>query len=398
MGKKSALYIHFPWCVRKCPYCDFNSHEHDGVLPEEAYIAALIADLEADLASNSTLNQPVEISSIFMGGGTPSLFSPDSINLLLEGIRQRLNLSPEAEITMEVNPGSISVEKTITSDNNALIARTSESELLGKIKLAGFYSAGVNRLSIGIQSLNPKHLVSLGRIHDPDSAIKTYQHARSAGFSNINIDLMHGLPAQTLDEALCDLQKVIDLQPEHISWYQLTIEPNTVFYKRPPTLPDEDSLWQIYEEGMSLLANNGFSRYEISAFSQTGRESAHNLNYWNFGNYLGIGAGAHGKIQNSEELIRTTKTRHPTDYLVSPNKKSLQVAPDEVMLEYLMNTLRLVRGFDYLQFEEQTGLNRKDLLPFIEKAKAKSLIIENNTGIKPTALGLQYLNELLLMA
>jgi putative oxygen-independent coproporphyrinogen III oxidase len=398
VGQRVALYIHFPWCVRKCPYCDFNSHEYDGELPEAAYITALIADLEADLASNSSLNEQVEISSIFMGGGTPSLFSSDSINLLLEGIRKRMNLSPVAEITMEVNPGSISTEKTTTSDNKALIAQTGESELLGQIKLAGFYAAGINRLSIGIQSLNPKHLVSLGRIHDPDSAIKTYHHARSAGFSNINIDLMHGLPGQTLHQALCDLQKVIELQPEHISWYQLTIEPNTVFYKRPPALPDEDSLWQIYDEGMSLLSNNGFNRYEISAFSQTGRQSAHNLNYWNFGNYLGIGAGAHGKIQNSEELIRTTKTRSPTDYLVSPNRKSLRVAQDEVMLEYLMNTMRLVRGFDYLQFEEQTGLDRKDLQPFIEKAKAKSLIFENTAGIKPTALGLQYLNELLLMA
>lgn len=332
-----------------------------------------------------------------MGGGTPSLFSPDAIKVLLKSIRERINISPEAEITMEVNPGSISAQKDDISANDSVISRTGKPELLGQNKLAGFYAAGVNRLSIGVQSLNPAHLVSLGRIHDPDSAIKTYRQARSVGFSNINIDLMHGLPGQSLNEALSDLQKVIDLQPEHISWYQLTIEPNTVFYKRPPALPDEDSLWQIYESGMSLLDNNGFSRYEISAFSKPGNQSVHNLNYWSFGNYLGIGAGAHGKINNSAGLVRTTKTRSPADYLVSPNRKAQVVSPDEVMLEYLMNTLRLVRGFEYLQFEEQTGLNRKDLQPFIEKAKAKSLIIENTVGIKPTAFGLQYLDELLLM-
>jgi oxygen-independent coproporphyrinogen-3 oxidase len=391
-----ALYIHFPWCVRKCPYCDFNSHEQGAFLPEAEYISALIADLDDDLSANSLTHQNCQISSIFLGGGTPSLFSPEVIGHLLDQIRERLDFGTNTEITMEVNPGSIS-SATTQVKANTLITGTGAREILGRDKLAGFYAAGINRLSIGVQSLNPIQLLNLGRIHNPESAVDTYHLARSVGFSNINIDIMHGLPQQSLVEAMDDLQQVIDLKPEHISWYQLTVEPNTVFYKRPPTLPDEDTLWQIYESGLSLLSNNNFDRYEISAFGRPGYQSLHNLNYWSFGNYLGIGAGAHGKVQPPGKLVRTTKTRLPANYLVSPNKKTQAIPQEELLLEFLMNTMRLVEGFQFSQFEENTGLGKADLLPFLERAKSRSLVLETKTGVKPTALGLQYLNDLLLL-
>ena len=395
MAEQNALYIHFPWCIRKCPYCDFNSHETSGALPEADYVDALIRDLEADILTYGLTSNNCEISSIFMGGGTPSLFSPEMINRLMVQVRERLNLRHNIEVTMEVNPGSITTE---TADSPLLISRSGETELLGAEKLSGFFEAGINRLSIGFQSLNEAQLASLGRIHSPTSATETYSLARSLGFTNINIDLMHGLPNQTYTEAMTDLQKVIDLRPNHISWYQLTIEPNTVFYKRPPNLPDEDTLWDIYESGLTLLAENGFTRYEVSAFSQPGRQSQHNLNYWTYGNYLGVGAGAHSKQIQEGELVRASKTRLPKDYLANPNAKSNPVPPDELLLEYLMNTLRLAEGFTYDKFEARTGLNQSALLPFIKKAKAKSLITETTLGIKPTATGLQYLNELLLLA
>jgi len=399
VSNQLSLYVHFPWCARKCPYCDFNSHQKVAELPEAEYVAALLADLQADLKLNQEVFSNHEIGSIFMGGGTPSLFSPAAVQSLMDGVRENLNLSVDVEITMEVNPGSISA--TGKNPEALMLNNPGISELLGRDKLAGFYAAGVNRLSIGVQSLNASHLLSLGRIHNPESAVHTFHLARSVGFNNINLDLMHGLPNQSPADAMSDLQQAINLKPEHISWYQLTIEPNTVFYKRPPTLPDEDSLWQIYESGMSLLSDNGFSRYEISAFSRPGYQSRHNLNYWSFGNYLGIGAGAHGKLRASAKLsrttlIRTTKTRLPANYLVSPNIKTVAIKQDELILEFLMNTMRLVNGFQYSQFEEQTGLSKSELLPFVERARSRSLISETTTGIKPTALGLQYLNDLLL--
>ncbi len=339
----------------------------------------------------------MEVGSIFMGGGTPSLFSPKGIDYLLDQIRQRVNLATKIEVTMEVNPGSISPGSYENHLSKSLISKSGETEPLAEEKLAGYREAGVNRLSLGVQSFDASQLKNLGRIHSPESAIRTYQLARAAGFSNINIDLMHGLPSQDLAQAMNDLQHAIDLQPEHISWYQLTIEPNTVFYKQPPSLPNEDALWEIYEAGLSLLEKNDFSRYEVSAFSRPSFRSKHNLNYWSFGNYLGIGAGAHGKHRQGKALSRSTKTRLPADYLASPNAKYSLVPSSDLLLEYLMNTMRLVDGFSYQQFEENTGLSRTALRPFIERAKTRSMITERGDGIQPSSLGLQFLNELLLL-
>ena len=397
MTANYSLYIHFPWCVRKCPYCDFNSHEKPDGIPEHDYIRALLADLDQDLLKNFVASSTIEIGSIFMGGGTPSLFSPKGIDYLLDQIRQRVKLATKIEVTMEVNPGSISQGSYENRQYKSLISKSGETEPLAEEKLAGYREAGVNRLSLGVQSFDASQLKNLGRIHSPESAIRTYQLARAAGFSNINIDLMHGLPSQDLAQAMNDLQHAIDLQPEHISWYQLTIEPNTVFYKQPPSLPNEDALWEIYEAGLSLLAKNDFSRYEVSAFSRPSFRSKHNLNYWSFGNYLGIGAGAHGKHRQGKAFSRSTKTRLPADYLASPNAKYSLVPSSDLLLEYLMNTMRLVDGFSYQQFEENTGLSRTALRPFIERAKTRSMITERGDGIQPSSLGLQFLNELLLL-
>ena len=397
MTANYSLYIHFPWCVRKCPYCDFNSHEKPDGIPEHDYIRALLADLDQDLLKNFVASSTIEIGSIFMGGGTPSLFSPKGIDYLLDQIRQRIKLATEIEVTMEVNPGSISQDSYENRQYKSLISKSGENEPLAEEKLAGYREAGVNRLSLGVQSFDASQLKNLGRIHSPESATRTYQLARAAGFSNINIDLMHGLPSQDLAQAMNDLQHAIDLQPEHISWYQLTIEPNTIFYKQPPSLPNEDALWEIYEAGLSLLAKNDFSRYEVSAFSRPGFRSKHNLNYWSFGNYLGIGAGAHGKHRQGQMFSRSTKTRLPADYLASPNAKYSLVPSSDLLLEYLMNTMRLVDGFSYQQFEENTGLSRTALRPFIERAKTRSMITERGDGIQPSSLGLQFLNELLLL-
>ena len=397
MTANYSLYIHFPWCVRKCPYCDFNSHEKPNGIPEHDYISALLADLDQDLLRNFVASSTMEVGSIFMGGGTPSLFSPKGIDYLLDQIRQRVNLATKIEVTMEVNPGSISQGSYENRLSKSLISKNGETEPLAEEKLAGYREAGVNRLSLGVQSFDASQLKKLGRIHSPESAIHTYQLARAAGFSNINIDLMHGLPSQNLAQAMNDLQHAVDLQPEHISWYQLTIEPNTVFYKQPPSLPNEDALWEIYEAGLSLLEKNNFSRYEVSAFSRPSFRSKHNLNYWSFGNYLGIGAGAHGKHRQGKVLSRSTKTRLPADYLASPNAKYSLVPSSDLLLEYLMNTMRLVDGFSYQQFEENTGLSRTALRPFIERAKTRSMITERSDGIQPSSLGLQFLNELLLL-
>ncbi len=398
MKENYSLYVHFPWCVRKCPYCDFNSHEKPDGIPEQDYIRALLADLDEDLNKTFVASNTIELGSIFMGGGTPSLFSAEGINYLLDQIRQRVDFSENIEVTMEVNPGSISQEAHENAPFKSLVSKKHQTELLAAEKLAGFRDAGVNRLSLGVQSFDASQLRRLGRIHSPESAIRTYELARAANFRNINIDLMHGLPNQNLTQAMSDLQAAIDLKPEHISWYQLTIEPNTVFYKHPPRLPDEDALWQIYEAGLSTLAKNDFLRYEVSAFSRPGYQSEHNLNYWSFGNYLGIGAGAHGKYRQGQAFYRSTKTRLPTDYLKGHHPKYKQVPADDLLLEYLMNTMRLVSGFSYQQFEENTGLSRDVLRSFTEKAKARSMVLENSNGLQPSPQGLQFLNDLLLLA
>lgn len=368
-----SLYVHIPWCVRKCPYCDFNSHESAGKLPEGDYVGALLRDLESDLLDFSPSR---ELQSIFFGGGTPSLFSPEAIDTLLTGIGARCPVSASAEITLEANPGTV----TAAVD-----------------RFSGLLDAGVSRLSLGVQSFNDESLRALGRIHDANEALMAYESARRAGFENINVDLMHGLPGQDLKGALGDLELAISLAPNHISWYQLTIEPNTIFHKRPPRLPDDDTLWEIYERGMQLLESRGYRRYEVSAFAGEGLRSAHNLNYWQFGDYLGIGAGAHGKLTRVDGVVRTVKTRSPLDYLAHQRRMTEAVDPQQLPLEFMMNALRLCDGFPLDLFEERTGLGRTTLDGFLRVASAKSLIEVSGGRVRPTDRGTRFLNDLLLM-
>ncbi|MCB1647255.1 MAG: radical SAM family heme chaperone HemW [Pseudomonadales bacterium] len=365
-----SLYVHLPWCLRKCPYCDFNSHAAGDELPEQAYISQLLADLDQDL---SLLGTVPDLLSIFMGGGTPSLMSPATINAVLTGIAERFGRLP-AEITMEANPGTVD-----------------------ESRFSGFLEAGVTRLSLGIQSFSDPQLTALGRIHTGEAAERAYGAARKAGCRNINLDLMHGLPGQRLEGALTDLRQAISLGPEHLSWYQLTIEPNTAFYSAPPVLPEEDDLWSIYEAGMALLAESGYERYEVSAFSRKDHQCLHNLNYWQFGDYLGIGAGAHGKLTLRDGLIRTSKTRLPKDYLVSPNRKVQTVAKEDLVLEYLMNSLRMTQGFTMEDFVARTGLQATDLDVFIKQGVGRQLLRQQDDRVKPTDQGLQFLNELLML-
>jgi oxygen-independent coproporphyrinogen-3 oxidase len=366
-----ALYIHFPWCVKKCPYCDFNSHEAGSETDEDAYIDRLLQDLDTD----APMLAGRQVCSIFMGGGTPSLFSDHSLASLMSGIRQRVELTPDIEITLECNPAT---------------GRSGR-------QFSGYLSAGINRLSLGAQSFCDDSLVRLGRIHASQDILSTYQFARQAGFDNINLDLMHGLPGQSVAMALADLQHAVDLAPEHLSWYQLTIEPNTVFYNRPPELPNEDLLWEIDRQGRLLLDAAGYRRYEISAFSTPGFDCRHNQNYWQFGDYLGIGAGAHGKISTADAIVRTAKTRLPKDYLAHPTSRSLRVEPDAVMLEFLMNALRLTTGFQFAGFEQRTGLSRTELTDFITRAYAAQLVEIDDAWLRPTSHGLQFLDEMLML-
>lgn len=372
-----SLYVHIPWCVKKCPYCDFNSHEASGGLPEQAYVAALLDDLDRDMEQfNIASGKPLE--SIFIGGGTPSLFSGSSMSELMNGIRARLSLDPNAEVTLETNPGAADAENFV-----------------------GYKQAGINRISLGVQSFGQHQLEALGRIHTANEATVAFQKARDAGFEHINIDLMHGLPNQNTAAALTDLSSAIALSPEHISWYQLTIEPNTVFYSKPPDLPEDDTLWEIYEHGTKLLGEAGYSRYEVSAYARDGYRSAHNLNYWTFGDYLGIGAGAHGKLSNSTptqlSITRTNKTRLPNDFLKLQKTNQQAVPQNDLLLEFLMNGLRLVHGFDVALFTKRTGLDEKVLLEFASRAVSKKLVEFNDGLLRPTDLGLQYLNDLLLL-
>lgn len=367
-----SLYVHVPWCVRKCPYCDFNSHAQSGALPEQEYLTALLADL--DLDRPAALHR--ELVSIFFGGGTPSLLSPHIIGELLEAISVRFALAPAIEITLEANPG------------------TTEQQ-----RFADFHSAGVNRLSLGIQSLNPQHLKTLGRIHDREQAITAVQQARRAGFDNINLDLMHGLPQQTVENAASDLQQVLALEPEHLSWYQLTIEPNTEFYKRPPQLPEDDTLAAIQERGFELLTEAGFEHYEVSAFCRPGRASAHNRNYWQFGDYIGIGAGAHGKLtQRDGTIVRTRKTRLPKDYLASDGRcerNAESIDHDALPFEFMMNALRLNVGFARALFSQRTGLPWQTVANKIERLIARGLLVETDDFIAPSAMGQRFLNDVL---
>jgi len=368
-----SLYIHLPWCERKCPYCDFNSHEASG-MDERAYIRALIEDLQQELP----LIWGRQIHSIFIGGGTPSLFSAAAIQQLLSELRALLNFSPAIEITMEANPGS-----------------ADES------RFAGYRAAGVNRLSIGIQSFDSNSLQRIGRIHNGTQSLAAVEKARAAGFDNINLDLIFALPGQSVQQALDDVAQAIILNPQHLSHYQLTIEPNTLFYSQTPAnLPDDDNAWEMQQQTQALLKQAGFAQYEISAFAQTGRQSQHNLNYWQFGDYLGIGAGAHGKITLPGEgrIIRRSRTRQPEAYLrqTPPQRISQQdeLSEQDLVFEFMLNTLRLVDGFPLTLFSERCGLPTSLLQQPIQQALELELITLKNDVLKPTAHGLQFHNNL----
>ncbi|MGV8843000.1 MAG: radical SAM family heme chaperone HemW [Pseudomonas sp.] len=367
-----SLYIHIPWCVRKCPYCDFNSHAADPVLPEEAYVDALLADLEQDLRHVHGR----ELTSIFFGGGTPSLFSAKALGRLLEGVERRVPFAADIEITLEANPGTFE-----------------------QVKFAAYRSLGINRLSIGVQSFQAAKLKALGRIHDGDEAIRAAAMARAAGFDNFNLDLMHGLPEQSIADALADLRQAIELGPTHVSWYQLTMEPNTVFWSQPPKLPEDDLLWDIQEAGQALLADQGYAQYEVSAYAQPGLRARHNLNYWTFGDFVGIGAGAHGKLSSpAGQSLRTWKTRLPKDYL-DPDKAfqagERLLSPAELPFEFLMNGLRLNEGVSSQLFSQRTGVALSALRAARAEAEARGLLSSDPARLVATRQGQLFLNDLL---
>ena len=367
-----SLYIHIPWCIKKCPYCDFNSHEAKHI-PEAEYINALIADLQQDRDDV----QGRKLHSIFFGGGTPSLFSPQGIERILLDAEKQIGFESDIEITLEANPGTVEQKK-----------------------FQDFKSAGINRLSMGIQSFQDNHLRKLGRIHSGDEAKSAIKAAQQAGFDNVNLDLMHGLPEQTLDNALSDLQMAMEFSPSHLSWYQLTIEPNTVFFREKPPLPVDDILAEIQAEGQSLLQQHGYAQYEVSAYARDKQQAKHNINYWQFGDYLGIGAGAHAKITDGQHqrIIRQQKTRLPEHYLayqVAPHRKSKIVDQDDLTLEFMMNALRLVKGVPKQYFVQRTGIPFSTIESKIVELYDKGLLKNHPTTLVTTALGQQYLNSVL---
>jgi oxygen-independent coproporphyrinogen-3 oxidase len=367
-----ALYVHLPWCVRKCPYCDFNSHEARGALPEDEYVDALIADLESVLPSVWGRR----VQSVFLGGGTPSLFSARSIDRLLAAIRARLPLEPDAEVTLEANPGTFEADK-----------------------FRDFRAAGVNRLSIGIQSFDPKCLAALGRIHDAREAHRAVEIAH-AHFGNFNLDLMYALPEQTLAEAERDVATVLAARAPHLSYYHLTVEPNTVFFTRPPPLPDEDASAEIGDMVEGRLAEAGYEHYETSAYAQPGRACRHNLNYWRFGDYLGIGAGAHAKISSADRIVREVRARTPAEYMRRV-ATGAQVAEQralerrDIPFEFMMNALRLAEGFPVATFAERTGVPILATERALAQAEARGLLERDHERIRPTVLGRRFLNDLL---
>lgn len=368
-----ALYIHVPWCIRKCPYCDFNSHHAPANLPEQQYIQALLADLSQELPQIWGRR----LESIFIGGGTPSLLSAESMDELLSGIRALIPFRPNIEITLEANPGTFEQEK-----------------------FKGFHEAGINRLSVGIQSFNPQHLQALGRVHNQTEALKAAEVARYAGFDNFNLDLMFGLPKQTLEEAMADLQQAIDLQPTHLSWYQLTLEPNTLFYKHPPILPDDDLLVDMQYAGQTLLQQASFEQYEVSAYAKQ-HPCRHNLNYWEFGDYLGIGAGAHGKITDPfGQVTRHQKYRQPAQYLQQvaqgqARSETQILSTDDLKFEFMLNALRLKTGFSLDLFTERTGLSPKTLQAPLAYAEEKGWLTIQDQQVRTTELGWQFLNTVI---
>ena len=372
-----ALYVHMPWCVRKCPYCDFNSHQLKSGTPPGGYLDALIRDFDTELP----FLEGRRIESVFFGGGTPSLFMPEEFDRLLEAFRRRIGFAPDAEVTLEANPGTIE-----------------------RGRFAGYRDAGINRVSLGAQSFSSDALVRLGRIHGPQDTYRAVEELHAAGLENFNLDLMYALPQQSLAEAVADVNIACELAPAHISHYQLALEPGTVFHAQPPPLPDDDAAFLMMDECQRILAANGFAQYEVSAYARPGARCRHNLNYWLFGDYVGVGAGAHGKLTSGapDRIVRTEKPRQPKDYLdrlvASPlpgviGERKI-VAPVELPFEFMLNALRLNEGFSVADFESRTGLPMESAEPALGHAQGRGLLEDTGRGWRPTELGRRFLNDL----
>ncbi|UCB55873.1 MAG: radical SAM family heme chaperone HemW [Thiotrichales bacterium] len=369
-----SLYVHIPWCVRKCPYCDFNSHETGDEPDQAAYVSALMLDLEHELAFVSQR----EIQSIFIGGGTPSLFSAEHIDRIISGVRKRIPVAADAEITLEANPGTFEQQR-----------------------FSDYRASGINRLSIGIQSFDNDKLERLGRIHDRDEAIKAIETADAAGFDNVNLDLMFGLPQQSVEQAVADAELACEFDPAHLSHYQLTIEANTFFHKHRPVLPSTDTLWEMQQRCHDVIGQHGYTHYEVSAFSRTGKQCLHNLNYWQFGDYIGIGAGAHGKITDisRQTIQRRWKHRQPAAYLSGTLQDescsgTSELDRADLMFEFLLNALRLRQGFDFELFEQRTGIDRTRLLEACNNIDP-ALLTLSDSGLSTSQRGFDFLNDVL---
>jgi oxygen-independent coproporphyrinogen-3 oxidase len=375
-----SLYVHIPWCVKKCPYCDFNSHAREGALPVDAYVDATLADLDRDLAQFGDALAAREVRSIFLGGGTPSLFAPDAIARLIGGAAERLAFRDGIEITMETNPGTVEH------------GRFDE-----------YLRAGVTRISFGVQSFDDDKLRRLGRIHSAGEADRAIKTAQDAGFDDINLDLMYALPDQTLEGALADVERAIAFEPSHVSHYQLTLEPNTLFAAKPPPLPDADAAWDMQEACQRRLADAGYAQYEVSAYAREGRRCAHNLNYWTFGDYLGIGAGAHGKITRADgRVVRSTKVRLPRSYLDRAARREAfgsiePVATAQLPFEFMLNALRLNDGIGIDAFEQRTGLSRSEIAAPLARARQRGWLDADPEAFRPTESGRRFLNDLIAL-
>ena len=367
-----GLYVHLPWCRAKCPYCDFNSYAVQGTIPAEQYVETVIADLGRD--AGDVIGR--RLATVFFGGGTPSLFSAAHIEAILRAADQHVGLEDGVEVTMEANPGAL------------------ESG-----PLADYRAAGVNRLSLGVQTLDDAALRQLGRLHDSATAIAAVLEAKAAGFDNLNVDLMYGLPGQSVEAARHDVDRVMELAPSHISHYQLTLEPNTVFYTQRPALPDEETCWAMQEDCQAALAREGYAQYEVSAFAQDGRQCRHNLNYWRYGDYIGVGAGAHGKLTDSRGRVRrTVKPRHPRGFRVRQLAAGTDVARPEAAsraFEFLLNALRLVDGFEWREFERRTGVRRGEMRVPLKRAIRDGLLTDDGRRCRTTERGFRFLDELL---
>jgi putative oxygen-independent coproporphyrinogen III oxidase len=370
-----ALYVHMPWCVRKCPYCDFNSHQLKSAQPDAAYIDALIRDF--DLEAPRVKGR--RIDSVFFGGGTPSLFQPEQFARLMRALKQRIAFADDAEITLEANPGTIE-----------------------RGRFLGYAEAGINRVSLGAQSFDARALAVLGRIHSADDTHRAVEELKAAKLGNFNLDLMYALPGQSLEEALSDVRIACSLQPTHLSYYQLTLEPGTVFHSRPPSLPDEEAAWQIQLAGQKMLADAGYAQYEVSAYAKNAARCRHNLNYWLFGDYVGIGAGAHGKVslELPQKIVRTVKPKQPRDYQEQIHRAALSmgesayIATADLPFEFMLNALRLNDGFDAAEYRARTGLALEFLDEKLSNARTRGLLEQTANGWRPTELGRRFLNDL----